>query len=702
MRFAHFQFDPKTDRLGEGPSSEVFRAVDTRLGRTVALKILRPNVEFDPQAKERFEREAKHTSNLAHSGIATIYEYGQDRGTSYIAMEYLEGQTLDKLIEGHQIDYEQGLRIALQVAAALALVHQRGLIHRDLKPANIMVMDDGNVKLLDFGICRSTGDESTITQEGMLVGTVLYMSPEQVLGEDIGYRSDVFALGSVFYHSLTGERPFPGKSFPEVCLAIVDAQPRRPSEVRSGFPEPLEQFLMRCLSRDPNDRFSDGGAAHGALVAAAETMRMTASAERPSALAGSFWITPFSVNTRSRSVTDFARGVRRDVSSELERSTSLKITLPKDRRIPAELEDAFVMTGSLALEGEKGVVEYVLGRAHGNGTSETAHIWRERIEHSDADEWGLQAKLVGSLVRSVKRRLTEYAQAPPPEVKRNPARADALALSAHELLHRGTTKNLIAAVAKFRLARKEDPTCTLPHAGLAEACVRKFLFWDGDVSFLQEAREHAQRALTLDPFCAEAHTSLGFAHMVAGELTEAQREFRLSIQIDHEEWLAHRLLGGLFARLGNYEGASPLLQRAIALRPTHIGSYDHLYTVLCRLDRYEDAIGYADRGITQARKQLEAVPDDQEARVRMALLQARMGLNDDARRSAAAALDFAPKDPYTLFHVACVHALIGEPTRSLELLAEAQSRGFYLRSEGDRNPDLESLRGRAEFQTLMG
>ena len=170
MRFAHFQFDPQTDRLGEGPSSEVFRAEDTRLGRTVALKILRPHVEFDPAAKERFEREAKHTSNLAHPNIATIYEYGQDRGTSFIAMEYLEGRTLDAILKDHRLGYDEGMAIALQVFPAVKLVHQRGLIHRDLKPANIMVLDDGLVKLLDFGICRSTA-ESNITQENRASNT---------------------------------------------------------------------------------------------------------------------------------------------------------------------------------------------------------------------------------------------------------------------------------------------------------------------------------------------------------------------------------------------------------------------------------------------------------------------------------------------------------------------------------------------------
>ncbi|HEX6885819.1 MAG TPA: protein kinase [Planctomycetota bacterium] len=700
MRFAHFQFDPEKDRLGEGPSSEVFRAVDLRLGRTVALKILRPHVEFDPQAKQRFDREAKHTSNLAHPNIATVYEYGQDRGTSFIAMEFLEGRTLDKVLKVQRLDYEEGLRIALQVAGALRLVHERGLIHRDLKPANIMVLEGGSVKLLDFGICRSTG-ESSITQEGMLVGTVLYMSPEQVLGEELGTRSDVFSLGSVFYHAFTGELPFPGKSFPEVCMAILEARPRAPSEVRPGFPPRLEEFLLRCLAREQEKRYPNAGAAYGALAAIADNFKLSASAERPSAVQGKIVIPPFLVQAAAAEAQDFASSLRKDLRTELARSTTLEVALAEGAG-SGGTGTAFVLRGTLALEGPRAAVDYVLERAHPNGHQSTTRVAEDRIEREDDDEWALQATLVGQLVRSVKRKLSEYASSPPPEERRDPAKAETLARRAHEILHRGTSKHLMAAIATFRSALQEDPSCVLAHAGLGEAMVRKFLYWDGDVSFVQEARECAQRALSHDPFSAEAHTSLGFASQMSGNTEEAQREYRLAIQIDHEEWLSHRLLGALLGRLGNHEAASPLLQRAIALRPTHIGSYDHLYGVLCRLDRYTEAIEIADRGIAAAKKHLTAVPDDQEARLHLAMLLARMGLGDDARAVVAEARKRAPKDAYTSFHAACVHALLGEIELALTLLKEAHDRGFYLRPELSRNSDLELLRGRREFAALLG
>jgi serine/threonine protein kinase/tetratricopeptide (TPR) repeat protein len=694
MRFAHFQFDPEKDRLGEGPSSEVFRAVDTRLGRTVALKILRPHVEFDPQAKSRFEREAKHTSNLAHPNIATVFEYGQDRGTSFIAMEFLEGRPLDKVLKVRRLDYEEGLRVAMEVASALKLVHERGLIHRDLKPANIMLQEGGTVKLLDFGICRSTG-ESSITQEGMLVGTVLYMSPEQVLGEDLDMRSDVFSLGSVFYHAFTGELPFPGKSFPEVCMTILDARPRPPSQVRPGFPPRLEEFLLRCLSRDPAQRHASGGAAHAALVAIADDLKLSSSAERPSVVQGHIVIPPFDVDGSSDEKRNFALSLRKDLRSELARSTQLDVSLSEESPSPGT---SFVLRGALELAGSRASVDYVLerGAQSGDGT----RIATEHIEREDDDEWSLQASLVGQLVRSVKRRLSEYASSPPPEERRDQAKAEALARRAHDVLHRGTSKHLMASIATFRAALIEDPRCVLAHAGLSEALVRKFIYWNGDVTFLQEARESAQRALSFDPFSAEAHTSLGFAHQMSGDSDEAQREYRLAIQIDHDEWLAHRLLGALLGRLGHLEAGSPLLQRAIALRPTHIGSYDHLYNVLCRLDRYTEAIEIADRGIATARKHLGKVPDDQEARLHMGRLLARMGLTEDALAVVREARERSPKDAYTCFHCACIHALVGEVEPAMALLEEASDRGFYLRHELRRNSDLELLRGRPGFEQL--
>src|SRR6185295_17330666 len=292
----------------------------------------------------------------------------------------------------------------------------------------------------------------------MLVGTVLYMSPEQVLGDELGTRSDIFSLGSVFYHAFTGELPFPGKSFPEVCMAILEAKPRPPSEVRPGFPPRLEEFLLRCLSREQEKRYPNAGAAYGALAAIADNLKLSSSAERPSAVQGKILIPPFQVQAQSPLVLDFASSLRKDLRTELARSTQLDVSLAEGS---AQSGTAFVLRGTLQLSGGHAALDYVLERAHPNG-------------RDDDDEWSLQATLVGQVVRSVKKRLSDYTSSPPPEERRDPVKAEALARRAHEILHRGTSKHLMAAISTFRSALQEDPNCVLAHAGLGEAMVRKF------------------------------------------------------------------------------------------------------------------------------------------------------------------------------------------------------------------------------------
>ena len=701
MKFAHYRFDPETDLLGEGPLSEVYRAVDEKLARTVALKILRAHVEIDPEAERRFEREAIHTSHLAHENIATIYEYDEWQGRSYIAMEYLHGRTLDKIVKDQQLGTDECLRIARQLSAALAHVHENGLIHRDLKPANVMVLTDGTVKLLDFGIARANG-EPTITQHGMLVGTVLYMSPEQVRGEDLDARSDIFSLGSVLYHAMSGQLPFPGSSFPEVCMSILDSRPQPLGQIRPGFPEPLEDFIARCLEPDPARRYANAGAAHGALMAIADNLTGQNGSAHASVLSGSLAVTPISEHGSHEDIHALAASLRKDLTSELKRSTNLDVTPLETNALPKGLNPDFVLRSSLKIDAGQGTLDVVLDQCPNGDTDITREVWRQRIEHYDQDDWGLQAHLVRSAVRSIRKELAHLSLKPTaePAKKRQPEEAAKFVARGHEVLHKGITRHLLSSISLFRRGIEADPYCAKAYAGIAEALVRKYLYWDGDESFLEEARENARRALSIDPNCAEAHTSLGFALQLTNHPVDAEREFRLAIQLQNSEWLAHRLLGSLLSRRGNFKEASPLLQRAKGLKPTYISTYDHLYTVLNRLDRYQEAIEVADQGIAAARVRLTRQPDDQDARVHLAMLLARMGLRDEALRTLEQAHQVAPKDGFTSFHSALVHCILGNAVEAIGCLTAAQGRGYYIRCE-QANPEFDLLRGLPEFQQLL-
>jgi Flp pilus assembly protein TadD/predicted Ser/Thr protein kinase len=694
MRLAHFQFDPETDRLGEGPLSEVYKAVDLQLGRTVALKVLRPHAEIDPQADTRFHREARHTSALEHPNITTIYEYGHDQGTSFIAMEYLRGRTLDKIIKDQSLGYEECLRIALQLTSALAVVHKHNLIHRDLKPANTLLQDDGTLKLLDFGIARAR-DEAGITQHGMLVGTVLYMSPEQVRGDELDFRSDIFSLGAVLYHVWTGQLPFPGGSFPEVCMAILDGQPaRRPSQVRKGFPKELENFLLGCMQSDPNERFADATLAHGELVAIAD--QLSATGAPSTSLRGTLLLPEVQCGGElTEACHVMAGGLRQDLASELSRTKGLTVRLEQRE---ASFDHDFVLDCELTVDGHVGTLALTLEFfEHADAPLTRTRRVLDGCEHEETDDMVLQQDLATSAARIVRRRLSEGARTPVARVDRRVKEALAMCERSREMLRRGTTKHLLSAATGFRRALDLDRYCAEAYAGMAESLVRKYLYWDGDTVFLDEAREHAARALRNDPTCALAHTALGFGNHLSGHADDAQREYRLAIQLDKDEWYAHRLLGGVYAREGNFKHAAPMLRRSIGLRPQNIGAYDHLFMVLQRLDRYEEALEVADDGIAASTEHLKQVPDDMDARLHMALLQARLDRDDKARAAIAAAQRIAPKDGYVAFHAASVFALLGEVEEAMKNLRLAQHRGYYVKSEMVGNTDLDVLRGLAEF-----
>jgi serine/threonine protein kinase len=253
--------------LGAGGMGEVYRARDTRLDRTVAIKILPAQLSSDPVRKQRFEREAKTISSLNHPHICVLHDVGHQDGIDYLVMEYIEGETLAKRLEKGPLPLDQVLKFGAQIADGLDKAHRSGVVHRDLKPGNIMLTPTG-AKLLDFGLAKpavplttgvtiSTAAIATTpaTQEGTIVGTFQYMSPEQIEGRDLDGRSDIFSLGAVLYEMLTGQRAYPGKTQLSVASAILEKEPAPIHSVKPLTPPPLDHAIRRCLAKDPEDRW---------------------------------------------------------------------------------------------------------------------------------------------------------------------------------------------------------------------------------------------------------------------------------------------------------------------------------------------------------------------------------------------------------------------------------------------------------------
>ncbi|MEO8246589.1 MAG: Stk1 family PASTA domain-containing Ser/Thr kinase [Chloroflexota bacterium] len=254
--------------LGEGGMATLWRAVDEQLDREVAVKLLRPQYSADPGFARRFKQEARSAGSLAHPNIVSVYDYGQDgedAATQYIVMQLVDGQDLSGLLrERGRLSVSDAVRIALGVAAALEAAHRRGIVHRDVKPGNILITDDGDVKVTDFGIARAVS-ETSMTVTGTTLGSVHYFSPEQARGDEVTGASDVYALGIVLYEMLTGRRPFEGDSAAGVALKRLTDDPPPPSEFNGNLPPALVAIVMRSLARDIADRYPDAGAMAEAL-----------------------------------------------------------------------------------------------------------------------------------------------------------------------------------------------------------------------------------------------------------------------------------------------------------------------------------------------------------------------------------------------------------------------------------------------------
>ncbi len=626
----------------------VYRAEDTTLGRTVALKFLSSQIVQDPKRVERFRDEARTASALNHPNICTIYEVGEQEGEMFIAMEYVEGRPLSEFLRDGGMAVETLLRYGRQISGALEHAHERGIVHRDLKPANVVVTPNGNAKILDFGLAKRNDPEQLQRQttQGVatessvgLTGTLPYMSPEQLEGKETGPRSDIWSLGVMLYEMASGTRPFRGENLYRLCTAIIqEPMPPLPENVPAG----LASVIKRCLQKEPSRRYQRASELRAALEAL-EISGPAVAAPPPAKRAGVAWkpMLWVSLGVAALVLASAGRGLLPRNSRALKRAGKGGISVPQ--RVQLAVLPPSGATGSQDSAFNDGLVETLTSRLtaltekHPLAVIPASEVRARKVATLDAAraEFGVNLGLVINVQHAEGLERVNYSlvdasshqqlrggtiTAPRGDpfalqdrVSESVAQALELELQPQEkraLQAHGTTEpaaydfylqgrgylqdyvkleNVENAIKVFNYALKKDPAFAAANAGLGEAYWRKYQLTH-DKAWADRAVENCRKGAERDAALAAAHICLGWVFVGTGNYEKALTEYRRALELEPTNDTAHGGLAYAYEQLNQLDDAEKTFKQAIAVRPNYWATYNWLGLFYQRHARYEDAV----------------------------------------------------------------------------------------------------------------
>jgi len=731
------------EKLGEGGMGIVYKAQDTKLERHVALKFLPSDLTRDPQAKERFTHEARAASSLDHSNICVVYEIGEtEDGQIFIATAFYEGETLKKKIERGPLKVDDALDIAIHVAQGLGRAHEAGIVHRDIKPANIMITNRGDVKIVDFGLAKLAG-QAKLTVIGSTVGTVAYMSPEQVQGEEVDHRTDIWSLGVVLYEMLTGRLPFKGEHEAALLYSIVHEDPRALSSLRPGIPGPVLSAISRALQKDRGLRYQTAEELISDLKKV--TVHGTASGMAPGTALGvelsrqekSIVVLPFENLSPDPDQEYFSDGLTEEVISDLSKVHALRVisrssamtfkgTKKKVPEIARELDVQYVLEGSVRKAGNSLRITAQLIDAAADD-----HLWAEKYSGILDDVFAIQEKVSRSIVDALKLKLTPEESQRIAERPIDNAAAYQCYLRANAEILRFSESSLGAA----RLHLQKGLDILGDNALLYSAMA--LVYWQyvnigvAQEDHIAKAEEYAQKALALDPDSPQAHDVIGMINgAFYGNVREGIRQLKMALAVNPNDSNALMFLPSCYViSVGKPAAAIPLVQRFKQVNPLDPLNY-WLQGALYFYDaNYELALEQIrqwyqadpEGPITQFfyawtltyNKQLDEAFSiiDQGAKVtpdnactKFGLLLKYGLLNDREKALREITPDFQKtcrRDHQWSYFVAIMLALNDAREESLDWLANAVNRGYINYPELERNPYFDNIRGEERFKRLL-
>jgi serine/threonine-protein kinase len=652
------------EELGRGGMGVVYKALDTKLKRTVALKFLPPDFMKDSEAKERFIQEAQAAAALDHPNICTVYEVDEEKDKAFISMAYVEGQSLKDRIKSGALDIKEAVDIAVQVAEGLNEAHEKGIVHRDIKPANIMLTEKGKAKITDFGLAKLSWG-ADLTKTSTIMGTVAYMSPEQARGEDVDHKTDIWSLGAMLYEMLTGKRPFQKTHEQAVIHSILHEEPKPLSSLQPDIPKHIEQVVYKALEKDSDLRYQN-------VQEFMQNLKKILPITMPK-VEKSIAVLPFVNMSADPEQEYFCDGIAEELINALTQISDLRVVA---RTSAFSFKGKDVDTEEI---GKKLRVNHILEgsvRKAGNRLRITAqlinvedgyHLWSERYDREMEDIFAIQDDVTLSIVDKLKIELLKEEKKRLLKRYTENSVVHNIYLKGRYFWNKRTVEGLQKAIEFFQEAIENDPSYAPAYSGIADSfSVLAFYGFSPPREAFPKAKAAALKALEIDDTLSEAHLSVAYISMFYDwDWETAERGIKRALELNPGCPTAHQYYSAYLAIMERFDEAVAEVRRAVEIDPLSIRLHTELGNYLCWA-------GHLDEAIEQLQKTLEMDQNFGLAHGHIGVCYSIKKRYKEAINALQKAIELMGKSPFFLGFLANIHAKAGKKKRAEEILHELE------------------------------
>lgn len=702
---AHYRV---TEKLGEGGMGIVYKAEDLKLKRPVALKFLRPFTLNSEDQKIHFIREARAAAALNHPNICTVYEIDEEGEHLFIAVSFIEGETIKDKLQRGALSTREAVGLAVQIAEGLQAAHARGIVHRDIKCSNIMVTLEGQAKIMDFGMAEMR-DSNDMPTTLLAVGSAAYMSPELALGERTDERTDIWSLGICLYEMLTGQVPFRGLFAQAVMYAVLNEDPNPIETACPGVPVELKRIIERTMKKNPDER---NGKISDVLSQLKELERRISAGTLPPAPKATYRyqsiaVLPFSDMSLEKDQEYFCDGMAEEIINALTRIKDLQVISRTStfsfkgkqvdaREIGKQLGVATLLEGSVRKTGSRLRITAQL-----INVEDGYHLWSEKYDRELKDVFAIQDEIAAKIFDALAVTLTRKEKRAIEKVPTKDVQAYDYYLRGRQFFYKSKKKSIDFACEMFSQAIRKDPGYTLAYCGLADCYSYLYWYFERKDSNLENAMKYSRKALELDRELAEAHASRGLALTLGKRYEEAEREYETAIKLNSQLWEAYYFYARTCFVQGDYERAAGYFQKAFEVNPDDHQAPNMLGFVLLCLGRREEAIEVYKKGYEVAQRRIEMNPDDSRAYYLGSSALIEIGEKEKGLAWAYKALELDPEDSYILYGIACNFSRIKNVDQALFFFEKTLKAGFAHKEWIEHDSDFDPIREHPRFKELL-